>query len=192
MPHATWELTQQSWCGFLNILDADRTSAGEKYEALRSRLITFFRARDCEPAEDWADETLDRVIRRSGEIQIADLSSFALGVARRVASEAHRSNRTEPLGEQVPAASPFREEEDDALLREYLALCLQRLPAADRELLIRYYEYEKSEKIQNKKDIAEALGISTATLRVRVCRLRRQLETNVTELLKTRRPVTIH
>jgi RNA polymerase sigma factor (sigma-70 family) len=191
MPHTTWELTEQNWCGFLNALDADRTSAGEKYEALRSRLITFFRVRDCEPAEDWADETLDRVIRRSGETQVADLSSFALGVARRVASEAHRAIRTEPLGETIPAASQFREEEEDALLREYLTVCLQQLPAADRELLIRYYEHEKSEKIQNKKDIAEALGISTATLRVRVCRLRRQLETGVIELLNKRLPARV-
>jgi hypothetical protein len=46
----------------------------------------------------------------------------------------------------------------------------------DRGLALEYYRYNKTEKIEIKKRMAEQMGITTANLRVRAYRVRKQLE----------------
>ena len=45
------------------------------------------------------DETIDRVIRRLGEIEVGNLMPFIRGVARRVVSELHRKAREVSLAD---------------------------------------------------------------------------------------------
>ncbi len=172
-----WDLTQEAWDSFLALLDPDEEEAGRKYESLRRKLITMFRSRQCIPPEDWADETLDRAIRKSQAEQIQNLPCYVLGVARRVASETYRSHRTEEIDADVPAPPP---EVDSAAEQDRrmdcLEKCMQGLFPNERELIIEYYRYEKRLKIQTKMNMAGNMGISSGNLRVRAFRIRQQLE----------------
>jgi DNA-directed RNA polymerase specialized sigma24 family protein len=172
-----WQLTQEAWNSFLAVLDNDHSRAGEKYEAIRRKLITFFRQRQCRSPEDLADETLNRVIRKSQEEQILNLPAFVLGVARRVAAETYRSNRVDPI-ETDPAVAPADPEDEPgtAQLSDCLDECLGRLFLQERELILEYYGHEKSDKIITKKRMSGRLEISATALRVRAFRIRKQIE----------------
>src|SRR5262249_7890614 len=54
--------------------------------------------------------------------------------------------------------------------------CLGRLSPAQRELLLAYYEGEKSQRIENRARQAAALGITLNNLRNRALRLRERVE----------------
>ncbi len=62
--------------------------------------------------------------------------------------------------------------------------CAERLPPGDREIILQYYQHDKSQKIENKRNLAAVFGITTATLRVRAFRARKQLEKLVIECMK--------
>jgi RNA polymerase sigma factor (sigma-70 family) len=62
--------------------------------------------------------------------------------------------------------------------------CLRRLPPEARELLVRYYRAEKRERIDGRAALAEELGVTLNTLRVRTHRLRAQLEKCISRCLK--------
>ena len=82
-----WSLTQKALDAFLARLDSDRNKAGLAYEQIRRKLVTFFRVNGSwDEAEQLADTTLDRVIRRSEEVKVRELPGFIRGVARRVFS----------------------------------------------------------------------------------------------------------
>jgi RNA polymerase sigma factor (sigma-70 family) len=172
-----WQLTQEAWNSFLAVLDSDSARAGEKYEALRGKLITFFRQRQCTAPEDLADETLNRVIRKSQEEPILNPPAFVLGVARRVAAETYRSKRIEPLEVDAAIVPPDPEEDPAAAqLGDCMDECIARLIPRERELIIEYYGHEKNEKIKTKKKMSGNLGISATALRVRAFRIRKQIE----------------
>lgn len=166
---AQFVLTQEPFDRFLARLDTDREEAGKKYEALRRKLITFFRCRDCPEAEDLTDETIDRVIRKQGEEDIQEVIPYVLAFARRVASEAHRR---EPPGPPPPAPPP----EGGERQLQILDGCMDLLPPTERALILDYYQHEKSQKVEDKRRIASAMGIAPTALRVRAYRIRRQLE----------------
>jgi len=175
-----WTLTKQALDEFLSRLHPDRDQAGLIYEQIRGRLTTLFRCRGFWDAEVLVDETLDRVIRRTGEVDISNLMSFVHGVARRVASEAYRSSVCEmPLDDMRDATMPEgRADEQASAERRFRCLdeCAGHLGNKDRELIINYYRFDKSQKIENKREMAEALGIAAGALRVRAFRTRQRLE----------------
>ncbi|HET9532865.1 MAG TPA: hypothetical protein VFQ92_21095, partial [Blastocatellia bacterium] len=53
---------------------------------------------------------------------------------------------------------------------------LQRLSPDNRELILQYYDKEKGAKIESRKQLAERLGISVNTLRMRALRIREYLQ----------------
>ena len=53
---------------------------------------------------------------------------------------------------------------------------IQKLSHENREMIIRYYQGEKGDKIRNRKELAKRLGIPQNTLRIRVFRIRERLE----------------
>ena len=60
-----WDLTQQSLRGLLEFLDPDQGRAAEQYEKIREKLTRFFEWKGCIPGDEYADETIDRVARKS-------------------------------------------------------------------------------------------------------------------------------
>jgi DNA-directed RNA polymerase specialized sigma24 family protein len=185
-----WILTQQGLETFLTRLDPDRDQAGLAYEQIRKKLVTFFRVNGCWEAEELVDKTLDRVIRRLEEVEVHELLAFIRGVARHVASETHKSKVRQVSLDDAPEivrkdAVDHSEEQATAEKRlSCLEKCASRLRQADRELMFEYYRLDGAQKIENKRKMAGALEITAGTLRVRVFRLRQQLEDCMTPCME--------
>ena len=161
----------------LATLDPVRERAGERYEAIRARLLRFLRSRGAPRPEDLADEAIDRVCRKlaeGGTIRVS-LERYILGVARRVSLEAWRGERRRrekaaALSAALQAQRAHGAADDDALCG--LERCLDALAPQSRRLLLRYYG---DDGIERRAAIARELGLTSNALRVRLHRLRARL-----------------
>ena len=181
-------LTKEGFDTLLSRLDPDRNRAGHCYESVRRKLVTFFRCNNCWDAEALVDETIDRVSRRLQEVDVLDLVPFIHGVARRVACEAHRDRVREiPLEDAPEPAGPVGVDPDEQRLTEKrlrcLGECAKHLSRPDSDLILEYYRYDKAQKIENKRIMAQELGITTGALRVRAFRARQRLEDCITNCI---------
>jgi len=114
-------LTRESFDILLAQLDPDRERAGERYEAIRRKLVRLFEWRGCAAPEDLADETINRVARRLAEgveLRSADPYGYFCGVAHllykevlRRASREHRALEGSG-GLLLPTALPVIPEEE--------------------------------------------------------------------------------
>jgi DNA-directed RNA polymerase specialized sigma24 family protein len=187
-PAAAAGLTQAGFDRLLARLHADREQAGEKYEALRRKLVKFFEYRDCATAEQAADQTIDRVARRlegGEEIRAENASAYFLGVARNVLREHWvrpernwRDLETADPGEVAAATTARQDVPDDEDERRWHCLerCLNQLSEPQRELVLEYYEWGSRQRIGSRKDLCQRLGLSLNALRIRAHRLRAGLE----------------
>lgn len=176
-----WDISQDAFDKFLAWLDSDRERAGAKYEDIRRRLIKIFTVRGCQVGEDLADETINRVIKKTPEIAdtyIGDPTSYFYGVARRVHLE-HVRKPAPPLP-QPKADSPEDKERQDRCLD----LCMIVLSSENRSLVLEYYNQDRPVTILHRKTLAEQLGISGTALRLRVHRIRAALQTCVETCLQ--------
>jgi len=183
------ELTPKAFTKLLAKLSPDPEIGGREYEELRRRLIKFFEWRGSLFPEDLADETLNRTARKidGGEEIEKNVIALALGVAHFVFLETSRrpDNRRATLEELISVAAPPEHRlEDDDLRVTYLRECLHSLPKESRELIIEYYREEGRAKIDDRKALAEKLGISLNALFSRAKRIRHRLEQCVTLRLK--------
>ncbi len=185
-----WTLNQDAFEQLLRVLDVERESAGRKYEDLRHVLVRFFECRGTAFPEELADETLDRIARKivAGE-QIRDVNHYSLGVARLVVLEAfkrkEKAERT--INEFSRTSGPTTEdiveiEKAEGCLRR----CLDRLPRENRELVMDYYQGSEGGKASGRKSLAVRLGLTSGNLRMRVLRLRKNLEECVKKCLEVR------
>ncbi len=174
----TREITQNAFKQMLNWLDEDPEVAGQKYEAIRVRLIKILYYRGCYEAEELADETIDRVAKKSEDLietYEGNPESYFFGVANNVYHEFLREPKTQELPDVLVREEP---EEDKDFQPEYVCLqkCLKTLPDEKRKFILDYYKGEKTSKIKNRKEIANTFGIGTGAIRVRAHRLREQLQ----------------
>jgi len=182
------ELTPKAFTKLLAKLSTDPEIAGGEYEELRRRLIKFFEWRGSLFPEDLADETLNRTARKiDGDEEIEkNVIALALGVAHFVFLETSKrpDYRRVSLEDLIPVAAPPEHRlEDDELRVAYLRECLRSLPKESRELIIEYYREEGRAKIEDRKVLAEKLGISLNALFSRAKRIRDRLELCVTRRL---------
>jgi len=179
-----WTLTQEAFDKLLHALDGDRARAGNIYQETRSNLIRFFEWRGCPFPEDHADETINRVAKRilEGE-DVRDVPKYFFGVARLLFLEIQKARARELNAlNNLPDAEPSFHDSDEARL-DCLRQCLGGLSADQRDLIIGYYQGEKSNKVKNRQILAERLRIPIGTLRMRALRLREQLEVCVENCL---------
>ncbi len=174
-----WELSAEAFEKFLACLDADRNRAGEIYETLRQKLILFFQVRTITAAEEAADETLNRVMRKldTGE-EIREPTTYVFGIARMMLLEVTRKQqRHQELPDQFSVAAPSSDE-DEAMEAQLACLrqCLAKLTPDNRELITNYYREEKRTKINLRQELAQRFGVDMNALRVRACRVRDQLQ----------------
>lgn len=175
------DLQSRQFDALLTLFSDDREEAGVSYEAVRRSLVQYFLNKQCDHAEQLADETLNRVARKVDSFDRTRNirpTTFVLGFASRVYLEYRRgpdrlsvpidSERLESA--EAPSSSLENEEE-----LECLDACLQKLPVEDRELIIKYYSRERSERVKLRRDLAEFLGVAPEVLHVRVYRLRQTL-----------------
>lgn len=193
-----WTLTSEIFEKLLDRLDGNRERAGEIYEKIRNRMMTYFACRQCGSPEELADETIDRVARRIGEgkeIWTTNPASYFYGVARNVLREYWESTERENLSLEClpllaePCEQPANVIEGEAgraieMMLEALEHCMRDLSPQNRELILEYYQGEGRSRIQNRQRIAERLRLQPNALRIRVHRIRETLERDVRQYLE--------
>jgi len=180
-----WTITEETFNNFLSWLHPDRDEAGRKYESIRRHLIIILTCRGCADAEDLADETINRVIRRAQQMAdtyIGEPTPYFITVANNLYLEyvAKRKTRSElPLNLPQPPEPDLEEEREYACLE----VCIQELTPASRGMLLRYYQGDKQAKIDHRKKLAKELGIDLNALRIRTYRARVTLQQCIDECL---------
>ena len=183
-----WELDPQSFEKMLDWLDKDREIAGQKYEAIRLRLIKVLNYRGCLDGESLADEAIDRVTRKIDaltETYQGDPAYYFLNVANKIYLE----HRRKPVSVELPANLADQPDTSSAVEEDFqpeyecLKKCLATIPAVKRDFILDYYQENKKKKLANLKRMAESEGIEIATLHMRAFRLRATLEKCVLKCL---------
>ncbi len=123
-------------------------------------------------ADDVTAETFARAFTASGEIRTATVRAYLFTIARNVYLHGRRRVRRDaPLSETLP--DPGRSPETDAASREALAgllAALSQLGESDRAALLM-----RGQDDMSIDEIAAALGLSTAAVKVKIHRARLKL-----------------
>jgi DNA-directed RNA polymerase specialized sigma24 family protein len=189
-----WVLTQEAFDGLLGWLDADRDCAGRKYEQIRLKLVKIFVCGGCSEAEDLADETINRVASKVPSLASTysgDREPYFYAVSYNVEREYRRKTSRAGTLAAVEIAGNGNGAIRDANEAERRSSCLERCLAEmqpkSRDLVLRYYQNHKREKIEHRKQVALEMGIAPNALRIRVCRIRGSLEGCVRQCLERSR-----
>ena len=175
-----WTLEPEGFGRLLALLAPDLETAAARYEQLRTRLVRLFEWRGFRHGDDLADQTIDRVVRKVQEgldLEGSELMRYAGGVARHIAQETWRRERRERVGSADAERPPFvpgKHTTTDLRLSQ-LERCLAEMDGADREVLLRYYSSHRADRIRQRRELAEELGVRSNTLRIRAFRLRKKL-----------------
>jgi DNA-directed RNA polymerase specialized sigma24 family protein len=172
-----WTLTQEAFDKLLQSLDGERERAGLIYQETRGNLIRFFEWRGCPFPEDHADETINRVAKRISEGErVREPAKYFFGVARLLFLEIQKQRAREQHALNNLPVLQVSSDESQAEGVECLRACLKSISSDQRDLIIGYYQGEKSNKIKNRQILSERLRVPIGTLRMRALRLREQLE----------------
>jgi DNA-directed RNA polymerase specialized sigma24 family protein len=140
-----WALTREALSQFLSHLDGDPDKAGEKYEAIRLRLVKFFDWRGAHFPDQLADETINRVIRKleSGET-LQEIEPYCLGVARLVFLESLRAPDSLNVGlDEAHGVASVKAADPPGERHECFSRCLGELPLESRQLILSYYKDDR-------------------------------------------------
>src|SRR5262245_48857988 len=126
------DINQERFDQLLSWLNPDREQAAERYESIRKRLTKIFVSRGSPVPDDLADATINRVAKKLPEIRSTyegDPAHYFYKVSNFIWLEQGRKDR-------LPAVAPVRPKHDEDDERDFQCLetCLQKLPAADRQL----------------------------------------------------------
>ena len=172
----------ESFDEILAWLNPDRDVAGSIYVQLRDDLTKVFTWNRCPDPEGLTDEVFDRVAKKVHHLRdsyVGDPKLYFYGVARNLIKEIPKKLKMQmSLQGTEPASDPRSElEQETTIMREdCLRWCLQRLSEEKRELILAYYAKDKQAKIDHRTEMAQRLGISVETLRVKAYRIRSTLE----------------
>ncbi len=178
---------------FLSWLSPDRDTAEKKLEALRRRLIVLLDLRGCPVSEDLADEALLRFVHHLPSLADGFKDNDPISYLYVTAYHLHLDyiqGQFVPLPDAA-AELPQPDAADDVeeeCYHECLDGCLARMEGADRELVLDYYRWEKKAKIESRRRLARRQGVSPNALRIRVYRLRGELQACIEECLGLKPP----
>jgi DNA-directed RNA polymerase specialized sigma24 family protein len=156
----------------------------ELFASLRSRLSTFFEARNCLDPDELADETLQRVVLKICQgTEVSNLVGYSYGVAKRVYLENQRKERVKQAyvdSQKYSVGSDPIDEGNDAQMREQrlkcMKDCLARLKEQSRSLLSEYYKLKGKAGQVHRQQMADDLKISREALSLRVFQLRQKVK----------------
>lgn len=188
------DLTSNAFNLLLARLDADPSKSAGKYEELRLKLTKCLIWKGCpeSKADALVDIILNRVAAKLEEgVEIENLNAYACQILRFVWLEFLRKNKEDGYDDdEMPEieVEPVYPEEPDLRLACLRSCLVEIAPGAeDRKLILDYYDSEDDEKIKNqRKSLAERLGIKTNALKVKMFRLRERLEKCINECVKKR------
>jgi RNA polymerase sigma factor (sigma-70 family) len=170
-------------------LNPDRDVAANMYVQLRHDLAKLFIWGRCADPEGMTDEAFDRVAKKVHEVRQTyegDPRLYFRAVANNLIKENFKKIKTQVSLDDVdlPAQQTIETAEETADIEECLQSCLRKLDSEKRELILAYYAKEKQAKIDHRHELAQRLGISVETLRVRVFRIRASIEECIESCLK--------
>ncbi len=170
-------------------LNPDRDVAAATYVQLRQDLANLFRWRGLHDPDGLTDEVFDRVAKKVREVRPVyegDPRHYFRAVANNLVKENLKKIKAYvPLdGIDLPAEQVAGVEDARAVMEDCLQSCLEDLSDHKRHLILAYYAKEKQAKIDHRNELAQSLGISVETLRVKVHRMRASLETCIERCMK--------
>ncbi len=165
-------LTQEDFDALLAWLDLNRDQAGISYEKIRQGLIRYFYFKGCSDAEDLADETINRVIKKIPTLEKNPDYKYVTifyGFASNIYLEELRRKKNKVT---IEADFPYKIQENDEERQECLDECLKNLENEERQLLLEYYAKDKSDKFEHRRKLAESIGLTANAMHVKIHRLR--------------------
>jgi DNA-directed RNA polymerase specialized sigma24 family protein len=182
----------------LHRLGPDSSSAGREYEKLRARLHKLFEINRCADPDGMVDRVFERVERKLEEVDrnpqdneaVRNLFAFVSGVARNLLRESWVSpeSRVEPIDPNLHDRRDPIDDDEEAETKEQrlvcLEACLSGLPSKVRRQMLDYHSGQGRQGIDARKRIAEEEEISVENLRVKMLRVRREIEKCILACLK--------
>src|SRR5262249_40976607 len=110
--------------------------------------------------------------------EIRDVATYCIGIGRMLVRELGRERLRAPVSlAQTPEPRTLPEEHgnDTECRLECLRRCLTRLSPENRDLILKYYQGDKTEKINTRKELTRVFGVGASTLRMRAMRIRETL-----------------
>jgi len=176
-------LTPEAFGRFLRWLSTDDELAVQEYQRIRTKLTRFFIHKGCTDADDLFDKTVDIVVRKIESCaQYSNPLAYCYGVARNVWYQDTRERKLVAIDADVASL-----EHPDPKVRELelqcLDRCLTQLSSGDREIIVQYHAGQGRDKIEARKLLAAGAG-GTNVLRIRMCRIRKELRICVVACIK--------
>jgi hypothetical protein len=167
----------------------DPEEAGRRYVRLHKKLEGYFRLKGMSDPSGDADETLKRAGEKIEKGQnIPDITNFCKGIARNLVHERLREKKKEDNAFLKFVNDNKDKSSDAARLDEttkFMKRCFEKLPEDDQNLLISYCKAPPGmDRAEHRRQLAERGKLSIAALRIRITRLRRDLEDCVKALRK--------
>jgi len=163
----------------LEWLGPGRDEAAQKYEHIRSSLISYFRRRGATDPASLADEVFVRIARKADGLSrtfVGEQTHYCLAVARRVLAESRRHPPTAELPHDLRAPDLAAEADAKESLSQSLEQCWQKLKPEERDILERYYlETPPLRLSESREELARELGLTVNALRVMSHRIRARL-----------------
>lgn len=183
-PKKNWTITADAFENLLKWLDNGKYSDGQNYLEMRQRLVAYFDRKNCINADELADETLNRLARRlqeEGKIESETPAKYCYIVAKFVFMESLRTVQNVSLDDVLLSKKiAVSEQSEEKKIRERMLDCLEncteKLEPEKHRIIISYYYGEERVKIENRRVLAESLGVSVNALAIRACRIRNKLE----------------
>lgn len=161
---------------FLAALSSDPEISPKLYQELRDKLVRYFTLRGLLRADEAADETIDRVVKKIEDgAEIDNVTRFSYGVARLVIFEFFRAQGKESGAlklfehHEVPA-----DDEDETLLAVFLRECLAELSEDSKSLVLEYYSFNGKHS-KDREKVAASHGLTLNHLRVKIYRIKKKL-----------------
>jgi DNA-directed RNA polymerase specialized sigma24 family protein len=176
------DINEESFSKLLARLEPDLADSTARYKQLRLKMIKVFQWRRCEDAELLADETITRAVKyiiEGNEIRADDPYVFIRKIAKFVYNEHVRKEiKVKTLLAdliQMPVQPPIGSVDSEDCRTE----CLLNLSPDKLKLLQEYFLDVKSSK-----QLAEELDTTINGLRLKIHRIKKELESCFEECLK--------
>jgi DNA-directed RNA polymerase specialized sigma24 family protein len=177
-------LTPEAFGKFLRCLSSDDEQAVREYQSIRKKLIRYFVNKGCPVSDELFDQTVDIVVGKIEElILIASPLAYCYGVAKNVLRKWVRDRERKNVVLPDDLASPeFADSEAHERELRCLEHCVGQLRPEDQEVVSLYHSSQGREQIETRRALANRIG-GTNTLRVRACRIRKNLRSCVVNCL---------
>ena len=165
--------TREEFDKLLLWLDPNCDEAGNKLNLIHRRMTKILVSRGCVDAETLADEVVNRVavrveiVRNGYSDPLRCFIGFLGKVYKEYLREQHKESHARPPEPPRPAEDLERE---DQCLRK----CLEELNPHERNVVVRYFQGEKGQRIIERQKLAAELNLTANALRIQAFRLRKR------------------